>query len=330
MRNKEFVLPLLIASAVSLVVSIILIFVNLLCGIVCLVLSAGIVLTFALINKKRYQKIEKLNDYLSAVVRGDYSFDIESNQEGELSILSNNLYKVITELHAYSEKVSADKVNLSKSLADISHQLKTPLTAIGVSTDILSANLQGTENQKFISIIEDESEKMNWLVQSLLKLSKIDAGTVAMNMQSVDLRDLLGEVVAPFEINLELKNITLEVTKENFELNCDRQWFTEALRNILKNAVEHSSRGGRISISAKKETLFSEISISDTGSGILPEDLPHIFERFYKSKNSKGDSVGIGLALSKEIVTKHNGKIEVETEPGKGTTFTVKLYKGII
>lgn len=330
MINKDIKGLLLTCSGITAVVIIICFFVNPIGGALCLLLGAAITAVFVIYTRRRYKKLSELNDYLSLVLSGNYNLDINENVEGELSILKNNLYKIITTLSTQNEMLKKDKVYLADSLADISHQLKTPLTSMMVMTDLLKESELGGKEQEFISIIENQLEKMRWLILNLVKLSKLDADTVEFKHEPVPIKNVVDESLKPFLVMLDLKGVVLNNTVHDFSFMGDRNWTVEAFENILKNCIEHTDKNGELSISGKSTNIYDSVIIKDNGCGIEPEDLPHIFERFYHGKNSSGDSVGIGLALAKMVLEKENAGISVDSTIGEGTTFEIRFYKAII
>ncbi len=330
MKNKEFFIPVIIGVAVTAAVSIITLFMNKTGAIICAALGIILIAVFCFYTNKRYRAISALNNYLSLVCAGDYDLAVEDNTEGELSILQNNLLKVISQLKTQNEIIAADKTYLADSLADISHQLKTPLTSMLVVSELLENETDAAKRREFTGIINTQCEKMSWLIQTLLKLSKLDADTAEMNIESFSVSDVIENSLAPFMLTMDLKNISVKKSVNEFALSGDKSWTAEALQNIIKNCIEHTADGGRLVISTDETTVFSRIVISDNGCGIAKEDLPHIFERFYHGKNSSSESVGIGLALSKTILNKENASVSVTSEKGSGTQFEIKFYKSVI
>lgn len=330
MKNREFRLMLIISAAATALSFIVCLFINIACSVICLVLGTVITIVFYMFTKQRYRKIEELNDYLSAVCSGNYELAVNDNAEGELSILKNNLYKVMILLRTASEDAKKDKIYLADSLADISHQLKTPLTSMMIITEVLQSEKDEEKRAGFIKIIEEQLEKMKWLITILLKLSKLDAGTADFNMQCVDCNDIIEKSLKPFALQTEIRGIKINKNIEPFEFTGDENWSIEAIENIIKNCLEHTEDGGYINISAKTTSVYNEIIISDNGSGIAKEDLPHIFDRFYHGKNSSSESVGIGLALSKAVFEKENAQIDVVSKEGIGTEFIIRFYKFVI
>lgn len=280
----------------------------------------------------RYREIAKLSVYVRQISGGDYSLDLRDNKEGELSVLKNDIYKVTLRLSEQSSLLQQDKIRLSNAIADISHQLKTPLTSMRVMADLLSDDkLSDEKRAEFIHNISMQLERIEWLVSSLLKLSRIDAGTVRFNKEEITASSLIKKALEPILIPMDIKEQTLSLQgDEAVIIRVDFLWTAEALTNILKNCVEHTAQRGKISITYKENPLYTEILISDNGSGIARQDIPHIFKRFYKGKNSSEDSIGIGLNLAHSIITAQNGDLEVNSMEGRGTQFTVKFYKNII
>nr|WP_239549303.1 HAMP domain-containing sensor histidine kinase [Scopulibacillus daqui] len=280
----------------------------------------------------RYREIEKLSGYLRQITSGNYSLDVRDNREGELSILKNEIYKVTVVLSEHSSLLQQDKVKLTNAISDISHQLKTPLTSMMVMAELLSdKKLDEAKRAEFTRNIRVQLERIDWLVSSLLKLSKIDAGTVLFKKDKIFVRELVQKAAESVSIPMDIKQQTLKVSgNESAAFLGDLNWTAEALINILKNCVEHTNEGGNITIGFSENALYTEIAVRDNGKGIPKEDLPYIFQRFYKGKNAGEDSVGIGLAMAYSIITRQHGDIEVESEEGEGTQFRIKFYKHVI
>lgn len=330
MKNKEFWVPVIIGAALTVLLSVIAGFIHSICAVLCAALGVALIVLYAVYTARRYAAISSLNDYLSLVCSGNYELEIESNTEGELSILKNNLYKVITQLKTQNEVIEADKLYLADSLADISHQLKTPLTSMLVVSELLENETDAAKRKEFTGLINNQCEKMSWLIQTLLKLSKLDAGTIEMGRTEMDVKELLEESLQPFLLTLDVKNITVKKEIADFTVSGDKSWSVEAIQNIIKNCIEHTPDGGMLTLTADETTLFKRIIIRDNGCGIAPEDLPHIFERFYHGKNASAESVGIGLALSKAILNNEGAAVCVTSEEGKGTAFEIKFYQSIV
>lgn len=301
------------------------------CAFVFLAVSVLIITMFLFITYKRINTIKNLNFYLNAISNGDYDLDISDNSEGELSIIKNNLYKIIVTLRSQQEILLKDKNYLAESLADISHQLKTPITSITMMSDLLKYEDDEQKRKEFLEVIENQLSRMSWLIVTLLKLSKIDAGATEFKNSNVNLKSILQKSVQPFLLSAEINDIDLSVEcDENINVFVDGNWYIEAVSNIIKNCIEHTGSGGYVKIIADETPVFTRIQIKDNGSGIAKEDLPHVFERFYQGKNHSESSVGIGLALSKAIFNNQNSLIEVQSSENCGTEFEITIYKVVV
>ena len=276
------------------------------------------------IQKKQTMDIAKRIERINL---GDYSLQIDENSEDELSLLDNQIYRTTVKFREQAENSRKDKENLQKSLSDISHQLKTPLTSIIVMVEnILDDDDMPLEiRREFLNDIKHNTNTISFLVQSLLKLSKLDAEAVKFRYEQVEVKSIVDECIKNTAVMAEILGVRLETDCNDLILNCDRKWLCEAITNIIKNCIEHS-QNGNIKITADQNKLYTKISIKDNGSGITKEDLPHIFERFYKGKNSSDDSVGIGLSLAKTIIEKQGGYISVSSELNKGSEFVIKFF----
>ena len=293
--------------------------------------AAGLA-SFLVGNGLRYRKIRALSLYLKRVLNGERQLDIPDNAEGELSILRNDIYKLVTKLETQAELLLADKAYLADSLSDISHQLKTPMTSMMVMTDILrDQNLPAKQRDEFVKSIQSQLERMEWLLTSLLKMSKLDAGTIQFKKERVQVRALVRKATEHLLIPMELKNQTFTVDiPEDMVLVCDFHWTAEAVANVVKNCMEHTPENGRIAIYSETRGIYTQLVVEDNGEGIAPEDLPHIFERVYSGKNAGKASVGIALAMAKYILGIQSGQIEAVSEPGKGTRFIFRLYHLVV
>ena len=280
---------------------------------------------------KKNKKIKNLSTYMNNILNNNYSLDIRDYEEGNLSNLKNDIYKMTVKLKEQSDSSQKEKKYLEEVLSDISHQLKTPLTRMYVINDVLLSDkkIDDSKKQEFLIKNRKELERIEWLVTSLLKMSRLDSGSEKIIPKETKIDDLIRKTVTPLEIPIELKNqhLILDYDK-NIKLNIDLNWTTEALINILKNAHEHTKENGTIQIKVKDTVIYTEIEIIDTGEGISTTDLPHIFERFYKGKTNK-ESIGIGLNMAKKIINLEKGDIKVISN-SNGTTFNIKFYKQII
>ena len=280
-------------------------------------------------NYKKEKDIKDIIKCIEQINKKNYEIQIDSISEDELSILKNEIYKTTIMLKEAAENSSKDKLNLKKSLEDISHQLKTPLTSILVMLDniIEDSNMEEKIRNDFIVDIKRNVLNINFLVQSLLKLSKFDANTVHFVKQENDLKTIIEESIKNVSTLCDLRNINIKLNiKENSKIICDDKWQIEALTNIIKNAIEHSKNNSNIIINIENNNVYSTIEVIDFGEGIAKKDIKHIFERFYKCKNTKTDSIGIGLALAKTIIEEDKGTISVESNKLE-TKFIIKYYK---
>lgn len=280
-------------------------------------------------NYKKEKDIKDIIKCIEQINKKNYEIQIDSISEDELSILKNEIYKTTIMLKEAAENSSKDKLNLKKSLEDISHQLKTPLTSILVMLDniIEDSNMEEKIRNDFIVDIKRNVLNINFLVQSLLKLSKFDANTVHFVKRENDLKTIIEESIKNVSTLCDLRNINIKLNiKENSKIICDDKWQIEALTNIIKNAIEHSKNNSNIIINIENNNVYSMIEVIDFGEGIAKKDIKHIFERFYKCKNTKTDSIGIGLALAKTIIEEDKGTISVESNKLE-TKFIIKYYK---
>ena len=291
--------------------------------------SISLLIVFILYERKQDKEIDKITKYLEAINDKNYTLKIDENSEEELSILKNELYKVTVMLRENASNTLKDKINLKRALEDISHQLKTPLTSILIILDNLIDNpeMDYQTRVEFLYDLKRETTRIQSLIQSILKLSKFDSNTIQFIKQDIYLKQIVDEAIKNTGSLADLKNIKINVEgNKKIKLNCDLLWQIEAITNILKNCIEHSKENTQIDIKYNNNSVYSYITITDYGEGISKEDLPHIFERFYRGKNSSNESIGIGLSLSKTIIESNNGIVSVESNSDK-TTFIIKYFK---
>ncbi len=297
-------------------------------GILFFLFTFFLAFLFLRYNHQKDKEIEEITKYIEEINRKNYSLHIQEISEDELSILKTEVYKTTVMLKESAENSLKDKKELKKSLEDISHQLKTPLTSILVILDnmIDDPTMDLETREDFIHDIKREISNIHFFIQNILKLSRFDVNTISFQKEKVSLRSLLEDTLKNVSTLCDLKNIKvlIEGPKE-ITLSCDRHWQKEAITNILKNAIDHSLEGGTVKITYAQNHAYTKVTIEDFGKGISKKDLPHIFERFYRGENANADSVGIGLALSKRIIEEENGKILVSSSE-KGTTFEIKYF----
>ncbi len=278
----------------------------------------------------RYHRLQKLCSNLDRLLISGTSLPISEYNEGELSILANHIHKLTLRLTESAQAIKEEKIYLANSLADISHQLRTPLTSMNLTTSLLREQALTTEKRmELTGELRSLLTRTDWLVETLLKISKLDAGTVRLAEQVVPVRQLIDRAAAPIAIALDLRNQNLHICCNKEVLSCDLIWTAEALGNILKNCMEHTPEGGSITVTVTETALYTQIVVEDTGCGFHPRDIPHLFERFYKGSNASQNSYGIGLALARTVITAQNGIVQaMNTE--SGAKFVIKFYKQVI
>ncbi len=294
-----------------------------------LVLCIIILVVYILIKTRAYNKqIDFLIDYVTKVQDKNSVPKIEEQAEGRIRILQSEIYKLSTALHEQYSRESEKNRYFADMLSDISHQLKTPLTAITIMTDLLkSDSLTERERRQSIHRINSQTDRITWLVRTLLTVAQLDAGVLVLKRENVNAEELIDEIFEALAVLADVRGV--ELTKEineKTELICDRHWTYEALSNIIKNCLEHTDDGGTIIVKINRSNISTDIIISDTGEGISTADLPYIFDRFYRGQNTDPNSIGIGLALSKQIILNQNGMIGVTSEKGKGSEFSIRFY----
>lgn len=300
------------------------------CGVI--ILATGILgCTIHIVTEYgRYKQLQKLTFQLDALLSGGTPLPICEYQEGELSILTTQIQKMTLQLKEEAEKSRSSKQFLADSLADISHQLRTPLTAMNLTVEMLRRKDLTDERRLELTLeLKQLLARIDWLVETLLKLSKLDAGTIPFKKESVSVRELIDSAAAPVAIPMELRQQQLDISCSGETVELDPVWTAEALGNIFKNCMEHTPVGGRITAAVCQTALYTQIEISDTGPGFAPEEIPHLFERFYKGSHAQENSYGIGLALARMIVVSQNGSIQAMNCP-TGAKFIIKFYARVI
>ncbi|MGE6550999.1 sensor histidine kinase [Bacillus mycoides] len=279
--------------------------------------------------KSFFLKIRNVTAAANKIIEGDYTIDIKENREGDLAKLANSFHKLKNVIRKSMHNLLEEKQFLIKTLQDISHQLKTPLSTLTVNNDILLQGKLNEQQHHFLHNNDVQISRISFLIHNLLKVSKIDARAILFEKENSDIIDTIYEAIASLNSKLNKKNMNIHLkTNEKISLFHDSIWMQEALLNILKNSIEHSNENGSIYIEVTNSPIHTEIIIQDFGEGIASEDLPYIFDRFYKTKNSnKEGSIGIGLALTKSIIEAHHGFIKVESQKHSFTKFTITFMK---
>lgn len=297
-----------------------------LCAGFCLVMCG----VFVIYIRRRRSEERQIAEYISRINNKEYDLSIEHNSEDDMSLLKNEIYKITVNLREQADNSLNAKKSLKNSLSDISHQLKTPITSILIMVDniIDDDNMPVDLRREFLQDIRRETNNISFLVQSLLTLSRFDADAVEFKMKRENAGEIIRECAGRLSVLAEVKGVTLKTRGDNsISLLCDFKWICEAITNIVKNCIEHTAEGGTVEIAVEQNKIYTQISVTDNGCGIAEKDLPHIFERFYKGKNSCEGSVGIGLALAKTIIEKSGGQISAESQENSGSRFEIKLYE---
>lgn len=281
-------------------------------------------------KKSENKDLEIIIDYLEKINKHNYELKIEENEEGNLSILKNEIYKTAVYLNEQASKSQEEKEKLKVFLSDISHQLKTPLTSINLMIDNIldNNNLSLEEKRKILFQIKHKIKHINSLILILLKLAKFDSNTIVFKRQNNDLLTIINEASKNVSALADLKNIEINInSNDNINIYCDYKWEVEALTNIIKNCIEYSLENSKIDIFINDNNLYTKLTIKDYGKGMDKEEIKNIFKRFYKGNNSFNDSIGIGLSLAKNIIEKDNGLISVKSKKNNGTEFIIKYFK---
>lgn len=328
LKNRETAFLLAVTAILGVSASVLCLLAGSLSALICAALTIVLIIAIYMNSRKRYIQMSELSERIDSLISGAEDVDIRCYSEGELSILQSELTKLTVKLREQTSALRDDKKLLADSIADISHQIRTPLTAINLLLTEYSKSADEAERANLLSELNRQLARIDRLISALLKLARLDADSVTMETSEVPLKELIREALSPIDIQMELRDQEAVIEAEGTVI-CDRSWTAEALTNILKNCSEHMG-AGRLYITASETPLFSEIVIRDTGKGIDAYDLPHIFERFYKGKNSAPSSVGIGLALSRAIIIKQNGTVKAENAREGGAVFTIRFYKGAV
>lgn len=302
------------------------------CGFAVLSVSILFSIVFMISTARRYDDISNLSEGIDRILHNDDIISLTEYSEGELSVLHNEISKLTIKLREKTDALQNEKVYLSNSLADISHQIRTPLTSINLILSLISQ--AKVDDQRRIELALELTRlisQIDWLITALLKISKLDAGTVNFQCEPVLVSEVIKKAAASVEIPMELKNQQLIITSNGDEIFIgDMYWTIEAISNILKNCMEHTPFGKTIRINTTKNPVYTEIVVSDSGEGFDEKDLGRIFERFYKGKNSSDSSYGIGLALARQIINQQNGTIKAENSINGGASFIIRFYKVIV
>ena len=332
LRNKEIKMFLFLYLLLMTAASITAAFINVRAVVLVAVTCMINLLLFMFFTRKRYQALSDLTSQVDRILHGEYHVSLVPDKEGELAVLSSELSKMTLRLRDQAEHLEKDKRYLSDSLADISHQLRTPLTSIRmIVSRLASENQSAAQQQTNLRKAEILLERTQWLISTLLKIARLESGTVPFAREPVLIETLINDILEPLEILMDIKNIQLSYKIENQSgFTDDRLWTSEAIGNILKNCLEHCSDGGKLEIVSSENPLYTELIISDNGRGFEENEIPHLFDRFYRGSNAVKESAGIGLNLSRMIIVKQNGVVTAANKPGGGAQFIIRFYKGAI
>lgn len=328
LRNKEIAVFSVLLALITAVTAAAGFFICPAAGTLSLATAAAFIIAFFLFTGRRYKRIAQISDEIDRVLHNAEHLYISESEEGELSILQSEITKMTLCIREQNDILKKEKERLADSLADIAHQLRTPLTSLDLILSLLAKDPDKTQRKKLIREAEGLLTRIDWLITALLKLSRLDAGIIVFQKEPIHVNQLLKTALDPLAIPMELHGTSLQIrVPEGVQITGDPIWLSEALQNILKNCMENAGEGGRIEISCKDTLLFTEISILDSGPGFEKEDLRFLFDRFYRGKASSTAGYGIGLALCKTIITRQGGTITANNHPEGGAVFSVRFSK---
>ena len=336
-RNRELLIQALASVAVVVVAAIA-------AGLVAgwsaagavLVAGTALAVVFFFATWIRMRRIAELTARLDEALTTGRAVSFDDMAEGELAILASELDKTLSKLSIANEELEEERSTLADSLADISHQLRTPLTSLGIELELIRRDATTPEMRTKVLSAQRHVEQVQWLVSSLLKLARLDSGTVELVRQHVDVADLVQAAADPLAVSFDLAGVDLAVdVAEGCGFEGDPSWTREALANVLKNCLEHTPAGGTVSVSAWEDAIACRIRVTDTGPGISEEDLPHVFERFYHGAKAGEDpvnpaGVGIGLSLARALIVAQDGQITAGNTPDAGACFDISFFKVVV
>lgn len=331
LRNREYRREWIAYGAVTVIFAAVGFLIGPLCGGLFLLGGAVFMGLHALFTRRRYRDIAAVSADMDRILHGQESVLIGESDEGELSILRSEIQKMTVRLKENSDALLADKLYLTRAMEDIFHQLRTPLTAMNLEVSLLGReDLPYERRLQLTRELKKQLEHTGWLAETLLKMSQLDAGTVTLRKDTVSVRELAEKASEALVIPMELRGQELRIDARDESFTGDLPWTAEALGNVLKNCTEHTPEGGTVTMTAAETPLFTQITVQDTGPGFHAQDIPHLFERFYKGKDAGSGSIGIGLAMSRMVIAAQNGTIAADNPPGGGARFTIRFYKSVI
>ncbi|GGF95033.1 sensor histidine kinase [Paenibacillus aceti] len=328
LRNREFRQFATFFSLMTAVAVVLGFAINTAAGILALASAVAFGTAFFAFTKARYKRIAQISNQIDLVLHNADHLYIGESDEGELSILHSEITKMMLRIREQNDALKKEKEHLADSLADIAHQLRTPLTSANLILSLLANNPDENERKAFVRETEELLVRMDWLITSLLKLSRLDAGIVVFQSELIDVNDLVCAALRPFLIPMELHDIDVQIdVPKGMMIQGDSGWLSEAIQNILKNCLESAGENGKIEMVCTDNPLFTEIAIHDSGAGFEKEDLPCLFDRFYRGKSADATGYGIGLSLCKLIITRHGGTIIAKNHPQGGAIFAIRFPK---
>lgn len=327
-RNEEIKKQIIIYVIFNIIVFLGALFINIICSIYIILVCLVIEFISLFFTKKRYNDISELTYKIDKILHNNDYTNFDVNKEGELAVLNSEIYKMTVRLREQTERLENEKNYLKDYLANISHQIRTPMTSINIMISRLSRQKLTFEDRfKMIKEISKLLTRIEWLITALLKVAQLESDTVKLKKEKTNVEEVVNKALEPLKIQAEIKNIKMKLKIEkNTNYKGDYYWSVEAISNIIKNCIEHSENGGIIEIISETNPIYTEIIITDEGKGICKEDLPHLFERFYRGNNSGSEGIGIGLYLTKMIVSKQNGVITAKNRENKGAEFNIKFF----
>ncbi|WP_324824681.1 HAMP domain-containing sensor histidine kinase [Sinanaerobacter sp. ZZT-01] len=328
LRNREFRQYALLFSLIAVAAATLGFTINTAAGLLTIASTTAFGTVFFAFTKNRYDSIAHISDQIDLVLHNADHLYIGESDEGELSILQSEITKMTLRIREQNDALKKEKEHLADSMADIAHQLRTPLTSINLILSLLENTPDEKERGVLIRETKELFIQMDWLLTSLLKLSRLDAGIVFFQNERINVHRLINTALHPFLIPMELHEIALQVdVPKEILIQGDYCWLSEAIQNIFKNCIESIGDNGKIEIICEDNPLFTEITVHDSGTGFEKESLPFLFERFYRGKNAGATGYGIGLALCKTIITRQGGTITAKNHPLGGAIFAIRFPK---
>ncbi|MDR2753476.1 MAG: HAMP domain-containing histidine kinase [Oscillospiraceae bacterium] len=326
LRNREFRLFSILFLALAALLIAAGFLANSAAGILSALSCAVLGTAFFVFTKARYRNLARISKQIDLVLHNADRLELGEADEGELSILYSEITKMTLRIREQNDALKKDKQYLADSLADIAHQLRTPLTSANLIISMLAKNPSKEDRANFIRELDGLLVQMDWLITSLLKISRLDTGVVVFQSEPISVKELMASALRPLAILMELRGIDIKINvPKNAVIQGDFGWLSEALQNILKNCMESVNENGEIKINCAGNHLYTEITLHDSGAGFFKEDLPHLFDRFYRGNNRGVSGYGIGLALCKMIILGQGGSITAKNHPQGGAVFIIRF-----